>query len=212
MRVMDAIRQRRSVRNYKPDPIPQDVLDRLLEAVRLAPSAGNRQPRRFVVVRDRATKVRLAEACTFARPSGETRSQRWIAEAPVVIVACGSESAALCKYYKDGRPVIAERSAVDAELRAGNVEHESCLAWDLAIALDHLSLAAVEEGLGTCWIGALDERQVKQILSIPEEVRAPLAMTVGYPASWPEPRPRKPLEEIACYDVYAWPPAPDGSP
>jgi nitroreductase len=76
--------------------------------------------------------------------------------------------------------------------------------WDLAIALDHLSLAAVEEGIGTCWVGGFSEDEVKELLSIPDDVSAHLIMSVGYPAlSWPNPRPRKPLEEIICYDRYS---------
>jgi nitroreductase len=74
---------------------------------------------------------------------------------------------------------------------------------DLAIALDHLSLAAVEEGLGTCWIGGLNEPELKRCLSIPDDRTARLAMTVGYPASWPEPRPRKRLQEVVCYDTFS---------
>ncbi|MFC2081704.1 nitroreductase family protein, partial [Candidatus Bipolaricaulota bacterium] len=69
-------------------------------------------------------------------------------------------------------------------------------------AMDHLTLAAVSEGLGTCWIGGLNEGQMKDILSIPDDVRAPVAVALGYPVSWPDPRPRKPLAEIICYDKY----------
>jgi len=63
-------------------------------------------------------------------------------------------------------------------------------------------LAATAEGIGTCWIGGLNEPQLKEILGIPDDVRAVLAITLGYPASWPEARPRKSLEEIVCYDRY----------
>jgi nitroreductase len=193
MDVMGAIEKRRSVRKYKPDEIPEDVLDKLLNAMRLAPSGKNRQPWKFTVVRDKTTKAKLADACN---------GQKWIAEAPVVIVACGSEKEAAVRYYRDGQAIIGVGWDIEAEMEDGSIEYESCLPMDLAIALDHLTLAAVEEGLGTCWIGALNEHQVKELLSVPDDVRAALVMPIGYPVSWPEPRPRKPIEEIVCYEKY----------
>ena len=80
MDVYEAIRKRQSIRRYKPDPVPDDVLSRVLDAMRLAPSAGNLQPWRFVVVKDADTREQLAEA---------SARQTWMAHAPVVIVACG---------------------------------------------------------------------------------------------------------------------------
>lgn len=157
MDVMDAIKKRRSIRNYKPDDIPENVLNKLLNAMRLAPSGKNRQPWKFIVVRDKVTKTKLAAACL---------GQKFIAEAPVVIVACGSEKEAAAGYYKDGQRIIADGWAVAEEMKKGPVEYESCLPVDLAIALDYFTLAAVGEGLGTCWIGAVDERQIKELLSM----------------------------------------------
>ena len=203
MGVVDAIKKRRSIRNYKPDEIPEDVLAKLLNAMRLAPSAGNRQPWKFIVVRDKETKKKLALACHYATISGGSRVQRWIAEAPVVIVACGSEKEAAVTYYKDGEHFIAFGWDIAEEMKSGSIKYESWLPWDLAIALDHLTLAAVEEGLGTCWIGGLNEREIKELLSVPDDIRVPVVMPVGYPVSWPGPRPRKPLDEIVCYDEYS---------
>ena len=88
MDVYEAIRTRQSVRRYRPDPVPDDVLNRVLEAMRLAPSAGNKQPWRFVVVRDAETREQLAEA---------TNRQQWIAHAPVIIAACGWKERAYSK-------------------------------------------------------------------------------------------------------------------
>ena len=76
----DVVRTRRSVRSYKPDPVPEEVLNRVLEAVRIAPSGSNRQPWRWILVKDPETKRKLAEACN---------GQMWIAEAPLAVVACG---------------------------------------------------------------------------------------------------------------------------
>jgi nitroreductase len=107
--------------------------------------------------------------------------QHWIAGAPLVVVGCGWESRA---YRSMGG-------------------YWNSLAVDLAIALDHLTLAAAAEGLGTCWIGAFDEAALKEALGIPEEV-LPVALTpVGYPAAPVRHTPRKPLEEITSVD--GWP-------
>ncbi len=203
MSAIDAIKKRRSIRKYRPDEIPEDVLTKLLNAMRLAPSACNLQPWKFIVVRDKKTKAKLASACHFSTLSGELSFQEWIAEAPVVIVACGSEKEGAVMCYRDGQSIIADGWTIAEELKKGPLEYESWLPWDLAIALDHLTLAAAEEELGTCWIGGLNEREIKELLSVPDDIRVPVVVPVGYPVSWPDPRPRKPLEEIICYDKYS---------
>ena len=201
MDVFNAIEKRRSIRSYKPDGISENVLDRLLNAMRLAPSGGNRQPYKFIVVKDSETKGKIAAACRWnpGRPDG----QEFVAEAPVVIVACGSEKNAVARYYKDEKVYLAFGRDVPAGIDRSPGRYHSLMDIDLAIAMDHLTLVAAEEGLGTCWIAALDEREIKKLLSIPEDMRVLIVMPVGFTASWPEPRPRKALEEIVCYDTYS---------
>jgi len=200
MNVLDAIRKRRSIRDYKPDDIPADVLDRLLEALRLAPTGGNRQPFKFIVVQDRENRVQVAAACRWV--PGFPDGQKFIADAPLVIVACGSEKEAVTRFYKDGKTSLTmgiEPESVDKDPE----EYNNLMAVDLAIALDHLTLVAAEEGLGTCWIAALDEKELKRVLSIPDEMRALFVMPVGFATSWPEARPRKDLEQIICREKYS---------
>ena len=199
MEVLDAIRRRRSIRNYKPDPVPKEVLDKLLEALRLAPSAGNRQPYKFIIVLDEETRKKLAAACRFN--PGRLNGQEFIADAPVVIVACGSVRKAITRYYKDGE-VFLTIGTIPEEIDKDPIEYDNTMPIDLAIALDHLTLVAAAEGLGTCWVGGLDELEVRRLLSIPNDMRVPIVMTVGYPVSWPEPRPRKPLERLIYHDKY----------
>ena len=203
MNVHEAIATRRSVRRYRPDSIPDEVLDRLLNALRLAPSGSNRQPWRFVLVRDRAILKSFAEACTFVRPNGELRPQAWIADAPLVVAACGSERLAAVRYLRDGVLTVTDGADPDLLHKGGQVDPESIVEIDLAIALDHLSLAAMEEGLGTCWIGGMNERLAKLALGVPDDWRLPIAMVVGYPVEWPEGRARKPLAEIIRYDRFS---------
>jgi nitroreductase len=170
MDVLDAIRTRKSVRKFLNKAVEKEKLIAILEAGRLALSASNRQEWRFVVVSDRETKRKLAQVAN---------RQTFIAEAPVVIVACAET---------DGHV-----------MRCG----QACYPIDVAIALDHITLAAVELGLGTCWIGAFDENEVKQILSVPAEIRVVALMPLGYPSdSSVINKKRSPFNEIAKYENW----------
>lgn len=149
MNVYEAIHVRKSVRDYLTKEVPGEVLDRVLEAARLAPSANNRQEWRFIVVQGRAMREKLAAAAL---------SQRFVGEAPIVLVCCAETD--------------------EHVMRCGQMSYPI----DLAIAIDHITLAAVEEGLGTCWIGAFEEQAVQSLLGIPESIRVVALLPIGYPA------------------------------
>jgi nitroreductase len=166
---MDAIRARRSIRSYQDRPVEDEKLEAVLEAGRLAPSARNLQEWRFVVVRDKTLREKLADAAN---------GQKFVGEAPVVLVACA---------VTDGH-----------RMSCG----EQCYPIDVAIALDHITLKAVEEGMGTCWIGAFDPDKVRKLLSIPDDVRIVELMPLGYPASEPSSRPRHDLDQIVAYNKW----------
>jgi nitroreductase len=171
MEFYDVVQKRLSVRSYKPDPVPEEVLNRILEAGRLAPSAKNYQPWRFIIVKDPAIRQALVPAC---------RGQGSVGQAPVVICAC----------------------CVIDQVWKGMGGYWSAEAVDITIALEHMMLAATAEGLGTCWIGAFLEAEVKKVLAIPDGVK-PIALTpLGYPARESKPQPRKPLSEITCADQW----------
>ena len=164
MTIYETIAARNSVRAFRPEDVPEDVLLRLLNAARLAPSASNRQEWRFVVVREPATRLKLAKAA---------HHQRFVAEAPVVLACCAET---------DGHTMACG---------------QACYPIDVAIAMDHLSLCATAEGLGTCWIGAFNEAQVKEILGIPAGIRVVELMPLGYPKDPSTPaKTRLPLEAI----------------
>ena len=168
MNVKNAIEQRRSIRGYLERPVEAEKLERVLDAGRRAPSARNMQEWRFVVVRDAATRARLAEAAC---------GQAFVGQAPVVLAACAV--------------------ACDHVMTCG----QHCYPIDLAIAVDHMTLQAVEEGLGTCWIGAFSEEKVKKLLGAPEEAKIVALTPVGYPAKGGLIRPvresdRRPEEEV----------------
>jgi nitroreductase len=171
MKVLEVIQKRRSIRRYKEDPIPEDVFHRVLEAARLAPSGKNLQPWKFIIVRDKELKDRLAQA---------SASQFFIAEAPIIVVACGFPDHCYSRMgrYMKSWPV------------------------DVTIALEHLILQAQEDGLGTCWIGSFEEEEVKSVLGIPDHVKVLALTPLGYPDEAPSFRGRKSLDEIVSYDGY----------
>ncbi len=167
MDVFDIIRGRRSVRAFKPDPINEKDLEKILDAGRLAPSAGNCQPGEFVVVRDEAVKQKLVRAA---------RGQSFVAEAPVVVVVCANVPRTSGRYGRRG-----------AELY--------CI-QDTAAAVQNILLTAYALGYGTCWVGAFDEGAAAKAIKTPPDVR-PLAMIpIGMPAEKPSPTLRLPLSKI----------------
>ncbi|MHC4480929.1 MAG: nitroreductase family protein [Planctomycetota bacterium] len=169
MDVAEAIRQRRSIRAYADREVEEEKLQQVLEAARLAPSAGNRQEWKFVVVRDAALRQQLVAAA---------HDQQFVGQAPVVIAACAVEH--------------------EHVMSCGHPSH----LVDVAIAIDHMTLAARGLGLGTCWIGAFDQRKVRDILDIPDSVQVIELLPLGYPTEWPGPKTRKLLEEVVCYDRW----------
>jgi nitroreductase len=142
MEVFEAIQKRRSVRAYLPEPVPKDKLMRILEAGRMAPSAGGIQPWHFIVVTDKQRREALAKGGRYAK---------FMTEAPVAIVGCGNR--------------------------------KSSPNWnvvDTAIAMQNMVLAAVGEGLGTCWVGSFKEGKVKELLKIPEQFSVVALLAIGY--------------------------------
>jgi nitroreductase len=170
MDTMETIRQRRSVRSYDGREVEDEKLQQVLEAARLAPSAGNRQEWKFVVVRDAGLREQLVAAA---------RGQEFVGQAPVVIAACAADT--------------------EHVMTCGFASY----VVDLSIAIDHMTLAARDLGLGTCWIGAFEQDKVRAILDIPASVQIVGLLPMGYPTEWPPARDRRALEDIACYDKWA---------
>ena len=168
--ILDAILKRYSVRSYENRPVPEEDLKEVLEAGRLALSADNYQPWKFIVVREEKTRKELMRASMY---------QSFVAEAPVIIVGC---------IVRKGYPM-------------GNWYDSATL--DIGLALDHMTLQAAHLGLGTCWIGAFSEREVKRILGIPKEVRVAALLTLGYPKHSTIPsKSRKRLEDIVSFEKF----------
>jgi len=167
MDVIEAIRKRRSIRQYLDKPVPDDVLKTILECGLLAPSAGNRQPWTFIVVKTKEVKD-LLMAAAGNQPS--------LGQAPVVIVACVDPEVSGARYEDRGRTLY-------------------CI-QDSAAAIENMMLAAVSFGLGTCWVGAFKETEVRKALSLPANLRPVAMFPLGYPDQERPPRELKPFEDV----------------
>ncbi|MEN6291829.1 MAG: nitroreductase family protein [Methanobacterium sp.] len=172
MDVFEAVSKRRSIRKYKDTEVEDEKLQDILEVARISPSASNRQEWKFIVVKDKETREKLVEAA---------HGQQFVAEAPVTIVACSTESKRVMPCGQHAYTV------------------------DLSIAVSFMILEATELGLGTCWLGAFDEEKVRNILEIPERIRVPAMFTIGYADESPHARPRKHLDEIVSSEKYVTP-------
>ncbi len=168
----DVVKTRFSVRAYEDRPVEREKLDRILEAARLAPSAKNLQECCYVVVTDREKREQLISAAA---------GQRFVGQAPVVIVCCSTGDK-------------------DSLMRCGHSRYTI----DSGIAIEHLALAAAAEGLGSCWIGSFYPDQVREILNIPEDIEVVELLPIGYPSPEAQSvRGRKDIEEIVCYDTWS---------
>jgi nitroreductase len=180
MDVLEAIKTRRSIRKYKPIPVPDDILTQVLEAARWAPSWANTQCWRFIIVHNDSTKAELAAALATNNPATNA-----IKSAPIVIVAC-------------------------AELKKSGYYHGEAITvkgdwhmFDIGIAMQNLMLAAHAFGLGTVHVGNLpDSKKVEAILGVPEGFTAVEMTPLGYPDGEARTPPRKELSEFVFNEKF----------
>ena len=171
MDVFEAIQERRSIRSYQDTPVPREIMEKILEAGRLAPSAKNCEPWHFIAVTDAAKRKAL---------SGGTWA-KFLAQSPLVIVACGDKKASPDWY-----------------------------AIDVALAMENMVLTAVSEGFGTCCVGSFIEKDIKAVLKIPEKFEVLVMLAVGYPSGKLDlsskllniVRTRKALSEVASEEEF----------
>jgi nitroreductase len=173
MDVLEAIKGRRSVRAFQDKDVPQEIVEKLIDAARWAPSAGNIQPWEFIIIRKPGTKRRLAQAAL---------DQTFIEEAPLVIVVCANENRSSRGYGVRGETLY-------------------CI-QDTAAAIQNIHLLAYSLGLGTCWVGAFREEEARKILKTSLGVRPVALIPVGYPAESPSPPSRRSLRQIIHHETF----------
>ncbi len=165
MDILKAVKERRSLRDFQKKDIPDALLDRLAEALIWAPSAGNLQARKFYFVKQPDIKNKIAAAAL---------NQSFIAEAALVIVGC-TDSRISGKYGERGVYLYSIQ--------------------DVALSIMGMMLVAHENGLGSCWVGAFNEADIRKILDIPNHLRPVAIVPVGYPAKIPYPHPRVSIKD-----------------
>ena len=177
--MLELILRRQSDRKYDKNPIEPEKLDRILEAGRMAPSACNAQPWKFVVATDKDILSQLADAASAKLLGMNT----FVSQAPVMIV------------------IVREKPNLSSRV-GGTIKSKDYSLIDIGIAAENICLQAIAEGLGTCIIGWFDEDRVKSILGIPSSKRVELIITLGYATGEYRQKKRKPKEETVSYNKY----------
>lgn len=153
--VIKTIKKRISIRKYKSKPVPKKIINELLEAARLSPSSKNKQPWKFKIIQDQKTKDLLKKHNVF--------NQDFVYTAPIILVCCAD-----LDVYKKTR----NKKYSKHRKKWGLV--------DLSIACYGLVLRATELGLGTCYIGLMQEKKMKKLLKLPKNYKVPYSITIGY--------------------------------
>ncbi|SHI20287.1 nitroreductase family protein [Desulfosporosinus lacus] len=202
MELLDAMKARRSIRKFKSDPIPESLITQLIESARLAPSGSNIQPTRFVVIKSDEARRQLGQATPLP----------FVSQAPVVIACCvstesfGGLGTRMRELMEAGAFTDTPLEKMDTESYAkrnpmDQATAEAYLRLNAAIAIDHITLRAIDLGLGTCWVMMFDQEKVKQILGLGENYNVVALLPVGYPDQNPTSRPRIELSEILLKEV-----------
>lgn len=177
MEFSELVLKRQSDRKYAPKTVDREDIVRCLEAARMAPSACNSQPWKFVAVDDRAKLAELSDAAIGLGMN------KFTVQVPVLVA------------------VVQE--PMNMEAKAGSVvKNKDYSMMDLGMAVEHFCLQAAELGLGTCIMGWFDEKRVKKILGVPRSRRVQLLIAVGHPDAPTRNKIRKPLEDMSSWNEY----------
>ena len=181
MTFQELINHRQSVRRYQGKPVEREKIERIIEAVHIAPSACNSQPWKLIIVDQPDLKNEVAKA-TFSKT---VAFNKFAVEAPVIAV------------------LVIEKAKLIAQI-GGSIKNQEYPMYDIGIAAAHFCLQAEELGLGTCMIGWFDEKKIQKLLNIPEKRKVGLVITLGYPPEDYKLRKkiRKPMEDICGFNGY----------
>ncbi len=176
---LELVQNRQSDRAYEDKPVEKEKIERILEAARLAPSACNSQPWKFIVVTNPEKRLQVAEATSNKILS----INHFTKQAPVQLV-------------------LVEENANLSSTIGGWAKNKHYPHIDLGIVASHICLAATDEGLGTCMVGWLDEKKIQKALDIPKNKRVMLVILLGYSKQALREKKRKTKDEITSYDKY----------
>jgi nitroreductase len=197
----DIIASRRSIRKYRGENISTDTVRLLLDAARLAPSGSNLQPARFIVAQSPAAKEAISQYTPY----------KFVVKASVIFVCCADLTAMTSRDRRIGE-LLKEGAfeGVDMDMNdpsaAANpiIEEEAVKAYltmNVAIAVEHIVLKAVDLGLGSCWLGRFDRDKVKEYLALDESIYPVVLLPVGHPDQSPKARPRFALDKLVLKTI-----------
>ncbi|BBF42731.1 nitroreductase family protein [Lachnospiraceae bacterium KM106-2] len=178
---MKEVESRRSIRRYQKREVSEEIILEILEAARLAPSGSNTQPWQFIIIRSEKQKERITAV---------DHNQRWMLSAPVFIVCVGDIR---CR-IKDSDGMELDETSPLPELKL--------VIRDMAIAAEHILLKAEQLGLGSCWTGWYEQKEMREVLGIPTDKYVVGVITIGYADENPKARPRKALSELIRYERW----------
>jgi len=182
MEFSEVVKKRRSVRAYEPREVPDELVQKVLECGHMAPTGGNIQPWEFIVIKSEEIK-RQATNVTYRGNTFDLAShQEWIATAPVLIAVIGNRKRAAERY--------------------GHTSTNALIYLDCSACIENMLLAAVDLGLGACYISGYFEPLMSRVLKLPLEYEAVALVSLGYPAVDPVMRPKKPLDSIVHKEYY----------
>ena len=179
MNTVDCIKTRRSIRNYKEEQIPQDVMKEVIDIARFAPSWKNGQIARYYVVQSAELKQKIAESCVM----GFTYNTGTLTKAPAIVVVAYVEKRS--GFERDGSCTTSKGSEWEM--------------FDAGIATQTLCLAAHEKGLGTCIMGIFEDKAVAEAINLPEGQKVGALVAIGYPAEEPAAPARKEAEQLVQF-------------
>lgn len=211
MDLSEAIQKRVTIRKWKPMPVEKEKITKVLESGRRAPSWGNVQPWRFIVVQDKAKIEELAKVAAGGQPQ--------VGTAPVVVVCCGVAEVFSRKMHRESLKQLIEAGVMDwPEEFLDNVVLESeqfapyirgkevmtiKAGEQIMISVAFMTLEAVNQGLGSCWVGAISPKETAEALNLPDDMFVHDLLILGYPDEDPKPRPRKEFDQVVFWEKYA---------
>jgi len=211
--ILDLLASRKSIRRYKPDPVPDELIDRILEAARWAPTGENYQPWRFIVVRDAQTRSRIGE---LAKMGSGSRMTAWycmghMQERFAGIADPVKREQVLRFMYSGEVSAFAKQAPVVIAVIGSLMEGSVDVPYDLSAAVENILIEAHSLGLGACWVhgpvaSSRDARKFKEILGIPTgmgQYKVIAYVSIGWPAeARKHPRPKKELKELVYWEKF----------
>ncbi len=202
MELLEVIQNRRSIRKFKPDEVPEEYIHQLIKAGRLAPSGTNLQPARYIVIKSEEARTKLKDCTPLP----------FVSAAPAII-ACCVDTNSITSTGERMKELKEAQAFVDTPLNNADENYnkgkqsidtaslKAYLNLNVAIAIDHITLRATDLGLGSCWVMMFDKEKVKALLNLEDRYDVLALLPIGYPDQTPKQRPRLDYNEVLLKEI-----------